>query len=97
MGSYSTGYGSYSGRSSYGKGGGHGDCCCCGEGGLLGGGAGLAAAAGAALGLLIAAAIKAMAGRRRRREIGYSGMASSVDVSRELFLSGRWDFITNFL
>ncbi len=94
MGSYSTGHGSYSGRSSHG---GHGDCCCCGgDDGLLGGSAALAAAAGAALGLLIAAAIKAKAVRRRRREIGFPAMASSVDLSRELFFTGRWDFIILF-
>ena len=81
MGSYSTGYGSYSGRSSHG----HGDCCCC-DGGLLGGGPGLAAAAGAALGLLIAALIKAMAGRRRRRAVAIEGSQIS---SVELFLTGR--------
>jgi len=95
MGSYSTGHGSYSGRSSHG---GHGDCCCCGgDDGLLGGSAALAAAAGAALGLLIAAAIKAKAVRRRRREIGFPAMASSVDLSRELFFTGRWDLIILFL
>ncbi len=90
---YSTGHGSYSGRSG-GYGGGHGDCCCCdnGGGGLLSGGAGMAAAAGAALGLLIAAAIKAMAAaKRKRRNVGrYEEMrSSSMESAHNLFMSGR--------
>ncbi len=92
-GAYSTGHGSYSGRSG-GYGGGHGDCCCCdnGGGGLLGGGAGMAAAAGAALGLLIAAAIKAMAAaKRKRRDVGRNEMVmiNSMESARNLFMSGR--------
>ena len=95
VGAYSTGHGSYSGRSSYGHGS-HGDCCCCGDtgGGLAGSSTAIAAAAGAALGLLIAAAIKAAAaGKRKRRQLtdGTSEMNSSMEMSRELFMTGRWD------
>ena len=61
---------------------------------MAGSGTAIAAAAGAALGLLIAAAIKAAAaGKRKRRQLtdGTSEMNSSMAMSRELFMTGRWD------
>jgi hypothetical protein len=62
----------------------------------MGSGPLIAAAAGAALGLLIAAAIKAAMGRRRKRSHlakETSEMGSSQELTAELFLQGRWDFV----